>query len=57
MMRYWIDIETGTYGLADDLRIVAPEDTTSFSSMLEEASDSEICRIGWAFGRPIPESL
>jgi hypothetical protein len=57
MMRYWIDIETGAYGVADDIRIVEAEDEHAFSSLLESASESQIAHIGYAFGKPIPESL
>lgn len=55
MMRIWIDIETGTYGVAhkSNLVIVEVHDEDSFVEIMQGASDSEISAIGAAFGTPI----
>lgn len=55
MMRIWIDTETGTYGIADkgNLVIVEVHDDNSFVEIMEGASDSQICAIGAAFGKPV----
>lgn len=57
MMRCWINIETGTWGLVDDIRIVEPEDAVALTGLLEDVTEPEIINIGWAFGKPVPESL
>lgn len=49
-MNIWIDADTGTYGIADDLYIIKVPDDSGIGDLLDGLSDFEICVIGKAFG-------
>lgn len=48
-MRIFIDVTTGTWGHADDLRIVDVDDTDIFDQM----ADSSICAFGHENGERV----
>lgn len=52
-MRYYIDVETGVYGIARELRIIEVSNTSAFSDFIENASEQEVCNLGLAFGKPV----
>lgn len=52
-MDIWIDAETGTYGIADDLYIINVPDDVGIGDLLDNLSDSEICVIAKAFGNKV----
>jgi hypothetical protein len=61
MHKYWIDIQTGTWGHCDNLRIVdleavaQPPDTTpqDLVRQLQDSSDAEIAVFGDRHGRRV----
>lgn len=59
-MRLFIDVSTGTWGTAEDIRIVEITEyaTDVVLDMLNnELSDSEIMGYGYEYGTPIPDTL
>ena len=52
-MDIWIDADTGTYGIADELYLVHVNDNASIGDLLDHLSDSEVCDLGKAVGQRV----
>lgn len=55
-MDIWIDIETGTWGDVDDLRIITDASPILVSS-LNESSNTEIIEAGFDYGDTLEDVL
>lgn len=56
-MFIFIDADTGTFGIADDLYILQVNDNANIGDLLDHLSDSEISTLGVAFGKRVMDHV
>ena len=53
-MDIYVDIKTGVWGDASELRIIKAEDSPAFLATADLLTDEEITDAGYAMGEPLP---
>ena len=54
-MDIYVDIKTGVWGDASELRIIKAEDSPAFLATADLLTDEEITDAGYAMGLPLPQ--
>ena len=53
-MDIYIDIKTGVWGDASELRIIKAEDSPAFLATADTLTEAEITLVGFLTGEPLP---